>query len=1039
MIRFSLSPILRAAVCALAFAATVAAQQAPAAVSPRQSVKKLSASALPSGYALAAPASRGVELEALSTKELEGPRKPGPLQIGVRRAVPPGVVRRQAVETMLATGRKIWRVGVRSPGAVGLRVHFTGFAAGAGRVWVYANGGVLGPYTGAGPHGDGAFWSGAVESDSATVEYEPAAGATVTAPPFEIDAVTHEWQSPLAGSAGPASATAASCELDVSCYAAYSSQATAVVRYTFVAADGTGSYVCSGALLNTTASSFKPYVLSANHCIGSASEAQSAIAYFQYQTDSCNGNTPSLYGVPRVEGAQYLAGAGIAEGDYSFFLLSGDAPGGTLFLGWNAEGPAVGGNIVTIHHPRGSFKRISFGHRAGDRDVSIDGVHAPASRYYQIRYDNGVTESGSSGSPVMNMSSQVVATTSAGPAVDSPEEVCTIAVTDTCGRFSNAYPAVKQWLEEEPVSCSAAPAAGDWKGEYFSNTTLTGAPAMVRDDGANMLSFVWGANSPAASCGLPADGFSVRWTRTLTLEAGRYRFVTMADDGVRLYIDGALKIDEWKTQAATEHVIELDLEAGSHTLVMEYYDVGGVAVAKLSWARQTSCTNVVEDGRWRGEYFNNTTLTGSPVMVRDDGASGFAFDWGVGSPAASCGVPVDGFSARWTRTFPFSAGRYRFKATADDGVRLWIDGALKIDEWREQAPSQYAVNVELTAGYHTVVMEYYEAASGAIAKLSWEALPSCTALVALEKWKGEYFNNMTFSGDPVLVRDDGAGELAFDWGFASPDSVCEVPADGFSVRWTRTALFTAGRYRFKVTGDDGVRLAIDGTVVIDQWRDQAPMEYTADVDLTPGSHKLVLEYYENGAGAVARLSWGCAAADCGSTPAISGVTLRGDLGNGFLYTLTGGFDFIDGGGDIEAVLPCADDTRCAWLHIETDPPSACDVRWAAPFLNRPGETSGHIEINLQYSPRVTYWGTPGNLAVKVSVIDKAGRESNVVRAEPAGPDGNLIYACPITPTTVEDPVKPQKWVEATEFRATPRATPSGSLPERSRWFSRDPR
>ena len=115
--------------------------------------------------------------------------------------------------------------------------------------------------------------------------------------------------------------------------------------------------------------------------------------------------------------------------------------------------------------------------------------------------------------------------------------------------------------------------------------------------------------------------------------------------------------------------------------------------------------------------------------MRDDGVGALAFDWGTGGPN-SCGVGVDRFSARWSRTMSLDAGTWRFTATADDGVRLYVDGQLKIDAWIDQAPKSYSTDVALAAGSHSVVMEYYENAGGATATLSWAYLGGGVALDA---------------------------------------------------------------------------------------------------------------------------------------------------------------------------------------------------------------------------------------------------------------------------------------------------------------------
>jgi streptogramin lyase/single-stranded DNA-binding protein len=410
------------------------------------------------------------------------------------------------------------------------------------------------------------------------------------------------------------------------------------------------------------------------------------------------------------------------------------------------------------------------------------------------------------------------------------------------------------WALVSGVACSQTAAADHWKGEYFANMTLVGTPQMVRDDGVGVIAFNWGDGTPSASCNVPSDGFSVRWTRVAAFQAGAYHFKATSDDGIRVYVDGSLKIDAWKIQAPTDYTADVALSAGTHTLVVEYYDATGGAVAKLSW-EALPCVAAVAADHWKGEYFSNPTLNGSPVMVRDDGTGPLAFDWGYGTPSASCGVPVDRFSARWTQAVTLDAATYRFHATVDDGVRLYVDGALQIDGWRVQAPTEYTADVVLAAGAHSLVMEYYEDGGGAMAKLSWEILPQCLATVAADHWKGEYFNNMTLGGSPSMVRDDGTGALAFDWGYGTPSASCGIPVDRFSARWTRAVALDAGMYRFHVTSDDGARLYVDGVVKIDQWRDQAPTESTADVVLAAGTHTLILEYYENTGGTMAKLSW----------------------------------------------------------------------------------------------------------------------------------------------------------------------------------------
>jgi len=117
------------------------------------------------------------------------------------------------------------------------------------------------------------------------------------------------------------------------------------------------------------------------------------------------------------------------------------------------------------------------------------------------------------------------------------------------------------------------------------------------------------------------------------------------------------------------------------------------------------------------QYFNNTTLSGTPVWTTTQKPP-FWNDWGSGSPNAK--VNADNFSGRWLGTFTFAAKTYTFNVKADDGIRLWVAGKLVIDQWHDQAPTVYSVKVPMTAGAHEVKIEWYEKGGGATLHANWE-------------------------------------------------------------------------------------------------------------------------------------------------------------------------------------------------------------------------------------------------------------------------------------------------------------------------------
>jgi len=216
-------------------------------------------------------------------------------------------------------------------------------------------------------------------------------------------------------------------------------------------------------------------------------------------------------------------------------------------------------------------------------------------------------------------------------------------------------------------------------------------------------------------------------------------------------------------------------------------------------------------------------------------------NWGSGGPAGL----TDGFSARWTRYLDL-AGTYRFTATSDDGIRVYVDGISIINEWYDHAAKTVSVDRVLSAGHHLVVVEYYENTGDAVARLSWAPVTTIT------NWRGEYFNNKALTGTAALVRDDA--QINFAWGSGSPKPGT-INADGFSVRWTRHLALAAGSYRFSMTVDDGGRLWVNNHLLIDTWKDQAAHTYTGNIYLPGGAVPVKMEYYENTGAATAKLSW----------------------------------------------------------------------------------------------------------------------------------------------------------------------------------------
>ncbi len=265
-------------------------------------------------------------------------------------------------------------------------------------------------------------------------------------------------------------------------------------------------------------------------------------------------------------------------------------------------------------------------------------------------------------------------------------------------------------------------------------------------------------------------------------------------------------------------------------------------------------------GPWSAEYFDNIALTDPPYVTREDEA--INFNWNSGPPAG--GMPVNAFSVRWTGTFPFDEGTYRFYARVDDGVRVYVDDELIINGWRDGGYRLYYKDVALSDDDHTIQVEYYDRIQVARICFWWKkvsgAAPTATPVPgatatpqpSAEAWLGEYFNNENLEGDAVFTERVPA--IGFDWGTGSPSP--EVWRDGFSARWTRKIHLKQDHYRFCARSDDGVRIWVDGTLVVDAWQASNGSENFCGVYWAKtGTYDVKVEYYEHGGNALIYMWW----------------------------------------------------------------------------------------------------------------------------------------------------------------------------------------
>jgi len=335
------------------------------------------------------------------------------------------------------------RVEFRSEDACGLRLRFENFNPAARtelRFYDRTGATVLGPFAAPPIDEAGGWWSPTVFGDTIGVElYTPEGDDAEALAPQVVDVAY------LSEACNTTPGTALTCHNDVTCHAGWSDEAQGVALIYFVSGAGCGQ--CTGALLNRNPGDFSPLFMTANHCISTAAEADSVEVYWFYETPSCNGTPPaSPASQPRNLGSLRLKR--YTDADWTLLGLYERPVAGVRYLGWDANEWDYGESATGIHHPRGTFKRISFGESRGHSIGTFcdsSGSDCFSAHVRRVRYTDGTTEPGSSGSPIFDASGRVRGTLTGGP--DGCPDV-----SKYYGRFYLAWDNLRYYMGEADIA-----------------------------------------------------------------------------------------------------------------------------------------------------------------------------------------------------------------------------------------------------------------------------------------------------------------------------------------------------------------------------------------------------------------------------------------------------------------------------------------------------------------------------------------------------------------------------------------------------------
>ncbi|WP_369939518.1 trypsin-like serine peptidase [Xanthomonas medicagonis] len=391
--------------------------------------------------------------QAATMKQLRGQQvKQGqPLQIGFSRSIAkPAINLRRLTWQNLPSGAQVTSFEIVSTDAAALRAALQLSASGAQpgdpskAIFRFAgDDGRVFEQSGADFAGSEPGWSAAVAGERLLVEIELPAGQYPQGFALKIPQVSHMDINPVASAdmMRPMIGESDSCERDIVCRAnpssGFTSAAKSVARMVF--STSSGSYLCTGTLLNNSNSPKKYLFWTAAHCISTQTVANTLQTYWFYDATTCNGSTVnSAY--TTLSGGAYLRHANTTR-DTSLLELKTAPPSGAFYAGWSSSAiGATGTAIEGIHHPAGDVKKYSLG-KVTALSSSIDGK----SPLYRVQWSTGVTEGGSSGSGLFTVNSSGAYQLRGG--LYGGTSYCSApSDPDYYSRFSDVYSSIQPYL-----------------------------------------------------------------------------------------------------------------------------------------------------------------------------------------------------------------------------------------------------------------------------------------------------------------------------------------------------------------------------------------------------------------------------------------------------------------------------------------------------------------------------------------------------------------------------------------------------------------
>lgn len=350
---------------------------------------------------------------------------------------------------------------------------------------------------------------------------------------------------------------------------------------------------------------------------------------------------------------------------------------------------------------------------------------------------------------------------------------------------------------------------------------------------------------------------------------GSYTFYTTSDDGSKLYIGTTLVVNNDGLHGNQERTGVISLQAGKHAITVDWFDKTLGHVLSVSLSGPGLAKALIPDNR----LFRTPALRAPDAPVGTVAGINYQYYHGTWDalPNFSALVPVkaglinnllmtprtqvDNFGFRYSGFVDVPAdGNYTFYTNSDDGSKLYIGSTLVVNNDGLHGPQERSGVIGLKAGKHTFSVDFFEKGGGEVITASISGPGLAKAVIpdnrlfylppAANKWNYRYY--------------EGAWNTLPDFNTLTPAATGTAAAisvaprlreDNFGLRFdANITIPTAGAYTFYTNSDDGSRLWVGSTLVVDNDGLHGPVEKSGVINLAAGTYPVAVSFFELGGG-----------------------------------------------------------------------------------------------------------------------------------------------------------------------------------------------